>query len=360
MRNGGDASHGRWFEVGQADLGITRLTESRLGPPRDGEVLFEVEKFGFSANNVTYALLGSKLRYWDLFPAEAGWGRIPVWGYLRVVSSKVQGIEAGRRAFGLCPMGTRVLLRPERVGHATFGEGSPHRAGLSSVYNVYSWACPSRLSRGQDDALVVLRPLFWLSFTLDDYLARRDRPGQRVIVTSASSKAAIGLAHLLTARGVPVTGLTSSGRAAFVRSLSLYDETVAYDQVEALPADGAVLVDVAGRAALRDQIDRHVDRLSEMIVAGGTHGDAEALATATGDQRTTVFSAPQRIRELAQEWGWPALEERYQAALERFAADAGTWLEIRCHRGLEGAATVYHDVLSNASASAEAHLIDVC
>ena len=53
------------------------MTRAEVGPPPPGEVLFEVERFGFSANNVTYALLGDALRYWDLFPAEPGWGQIP-------------------------------------------------------------------------------------------------------------------------------------------------------------------------------------------------------------------------------------------------------------------------------------------
>ena len=274
MGQAGEANSGRWFEVGRADLSITRVVEAELGPADDGEVLFEVEKFTFSANNVTYALLGEALRYWDIFPAGPGWGQIPVWGYLRVVSSGVSGVEAGRRAYGLCPMATHVTLRPDRVGRSTFREGSLPRAGLSSVYNVYSWADADR----HEDARLVLSPAFWLSFTLDDYLARRANLDGRVIVTSASSKATIGLAHLLTRRGVPVAGLTSPGRAAFARSLSLYDQVLAYDQVESLPAAASAVVDFAGDAALRDRIDRHLGRRSELVIAGGTHGDASALA----------------------------------------------------------------------------------
>jgi hypothetical protein len=276
------------LEVSRADLSVTRVTRAEVGPPPPGEVLFEVERFGFSANNVTYALLGDALRYWDLFPAEPGWGRIPVWGYLRVLASAVPGLEPGRRAFGLCPMATHVLLRPERAGRATFTEGSTHRAGLSSVYNVYAWAGPP----AYDDALVVLRPVFWLSFTLDDHLARRADPGQPVIVTSASSKAALGLAHLLTRRGVPVTGLTSAGRVAFIEQRGAYDHVLGYDQVAALPAGPAALVDIAGDAALRDQVTAHLGQPGEVVIAGGTHGEAAALAAG-------AFSAPQHIRDRA-------------------------------------------------------------
>jgi hypothetical protein len=360
----GDVTQTRCFEVGRTDLGVTRVTGAGLGPPGPGEALFEVERFGFSANNVTYALLGESLRYWDLFPAGPGWGRIPVWGYLRVLASAAPGVAPGRRAFGMCPMATHVMLRPRRAGRATFTEGSPHRADLPSVYNVYAWAPPRAPGPpGDDDALVVLRPVFWLSFTLDDYLAQRARPDQRVIVTSASSKAAVGLGYLLARRGVPVTGLTSARRVVWAEGLEVYDQVLGYDQIGALPAGPATLVDIAGDAALRDEIGRHLGRACQAIVAGGTHGQAGPLAAGgthgqAGPLAAGVFSAPQRIRDRAGEWGWPVLERRYQAALEGFAAGAGSWLEVRRHRGLDAAARVYRAVLTDANPPAAAHVVE--
>src|SRR2546425_7186578 len=83
------------FELHRDDLSATRVLESDPPRPNAGEVAFAVERFGFSANNITYALLGERLRYWTLFPASAGWRRIPVWGYLRVIESRVAGIEEG-------------------------------------------------------------------------------------------------------------------------------------------------------------------------------------------------------------------------------------------------------------------------
>jgi uncharacterized protein DUF2855 len=338
------------LEVARTDLNVTRMTAGEPGAPRPGQALFAVERFGFSANNVTYALLGEHLRYWDLFPAEPGWGQIPVWGYLRVLASAVPGLEPGRRAFGLCPMATHVLLRPERAGRATFTEGSPHRAGLSSVYNVYAWAPGG--PPACDDALVVLRPVFWLSFTLDDYLAQRAEPDRPVIVTSASSKAALGLAYLLARRGVPVTGLTSARHLPFVASLEAYDQILGYDQVGALPAAPATLVDIAGDAAVRDAIGRRLGAGGEVVLAGGTHGEAGPLASGG-------FSAPRYIRDRAREQGWPELERRYQAALDGFAASTASWLEIRRHHGLDAAARVYRDVLTDASPPTAAHVIDL-
>ena len=343
---------GYCFEVRREDLTDTRMTGTGTGPPGEGEVLFAVERFGLSANNVTYAALGDALRYWELFPAEPGWGRIPVWGYLRVRSSRVPGIEAGRQAFGLCPMATEVTLRPVRAGQATFTEGSAYRSGLASAYNVYSWA-----DTGAPDAALVLRPVFWLSFTLDDYLSRQ-APGERpVLVTSASSKAALGLAYLLGRRGVPVTGLTSARHYPFVAGLGRYDQVVRYDQAEDLAAAGAVLADIAGNGALRDRIGRRGGRPAEIVSAGLTHPEASGAA---GARAGVSFFVPDEISARARDWGWPALERRYEDALGGFARSAGAWLRVVRHRGLDAADGVYQAILANQVGSpAEAHVIDM-
>lgn len=347
------------FEVDRRDLRVTRVAQAGAGPPRDGEVMFEVERFGLSANNVTYAVLGDALRYWDLFPAEAGWGRIPAWGYLRVRSSRVPGIEAGRRAFGLCPMATEVVLRPERAGRATFTEGSAHRSGLAGAYNVYAWA--DAVTPGTDDALVVLRPVFWLSFTLDDHLSRAAHADRTVIVTSASSKAAIGLAHLLARRGVTVIGLTSAPHLPFVDGLSLYHQVLPYERAEGLPAAGAVLVDIAGNAALRDRVSSNpAGGPAETVVAGLTHPAANGADPARANQPGVTFFVPDLIRDLAREWGWPVLEQRFQAALGSFASYAASWLTVIRHPGLGAVDDVYQSMLRSAvSSPADAHLIEL-
>ena len=112
------------------------------------------------------------------------------------------------------------------------------------------------------------------------------------------------------------------------------------------------MVDLAGDAALRDAIDRHLGRRAEVVIAGGTHGEAEPLAAG-------AFFAPKHIRARALEWGWPVLERRYQAALEGFAADAGAWLELRRDHGLDGAARAYRDVLNDVSPPAAAHVVEM-
>jgi len=331
------------FEVGRGELSRTRVVGAGSLEPGQGEVLFEVERFGFSANNITYALLGDEARYWDLFPAEPGWGRIPVWGYLRVTASGVPGVELGRRALGLVPMGTHVKLRAGRVRPGTFTEESSRRAGLSSVYKVYAWA-----DGPGDDALLVLRPVFWLSFMLDDYLT--GRPPDWVIVTSASSKAAIGLGWLLRRRGIRVTALTSAGHAEFAGRF--YDEVLTYEEVSGLDGAEAVLVDIAGNASVRDRVRARLGpRLAETVVAGSTHQADGAHAG--------MFSAPQRITKRAGELGWASLEQRFSTALAGFAASSARWLKIEHARGLDGAARVYEQVLAGAAKPDQAHIVEL-
>lgn len=350
------------LQVARDDLRRVRVVESNPAEPGPGGVLFQVERFGLSANNVSYALLGDRLGYWQFFPAGAGWGQIPVWGYLRAVVSRSSEVEVGRRAFGLCPMSTHLLMRPGRGDAAGFRDTSAHRSAVSSVYNVYFWADGGDAGSRIDDALVVLRPLFWLSFTLDDYLAERDGAASGVVVTSASSKAAIGLAHLLRQRGVPAIGLTSPQHTRFAEGLSLYEAVVAYDQLDALTTLAGTrpaVVDIAGNPSLRQMIGRRLaGRLASVVVAGSTHWGGSPASGGLPGEQSEFFFAPQRIRQLSRTWGWPTLEQRFAAALRQFAETA-TWINVETAHGIDGALHVYRQVLDNTAPPAVAHLIDL-
>jgi len=346
------------LQVARDDVHRVRVAETSPAEPGPGEALFEVERFGVSANNVTYALFGDELRYWDLFPAETGWGQIPVWGYLRAVASRSGEVETGRRAFGLCPMSTHVLMRPDRGDAAGFRDASVCRSAVPGVYNAYFWADGDSPGSRAGDLLVVLRPLFWLSFTLDCYLAEHDGLTSGAVITSASSKAAIGLAHLLRGRGVPTVGLTSPRHAGFVGETSEYGAVAGYDQLGALAAltgPRTTLIDVAGNPALRQEIGGQLaGRLTSVLVAGSTHGDGNPASSAADG----LFSAPRQIRDQTRRWGWPVLQQRFTAALDGFAASA-TWLTVETAHGIGGLARVYHGVLGNNSSPAVAHVVDL-
>jgi NADPH:quinone reductase-like Zn-dependent oxidoreductase len=339
------------FEVCPDDLRRVRAKREPAVCPAAGEVLCEVERFAFSANNLTYALLGERLGYWRVFPTRDGWGRIPAWGYLRVRESRSPDIRPGRRLFGLCPMATQVLLRPGRVTEAGFVDTAPHRMVLSSAYNSYSWLDTDPAYRPTlADELLLLRPLFWLSFMLADLLAeeRLLEHARTVLITSASSKAAIGTAHILSDSGARVVGLTSAAHAEVLIRRGSYQQVVPYEKVDALERQPTVLLDIAGGEALREEISaRLAESLLRTVIAGATHLDPSAATDAGGAGAESFLFVPERMRTRAHAVGWPELSRRYSSALLSFAADAREWLQIAPLRGADAIERAYFQTLEN-------------
>ena len=107
-------------------------------------VLFRIDTFGLTANNVTYAVVGDLMGYWRFFPtADDPWGRVPVWGFADVEASSHADVAEGERYFGYWPMSSHVLLEPVGVGPHGFTDGAAHRADLSPIYNRYQRAAPA-------------------------------------------------------------------------------------------------------------------------------------------------------------------------------------------------------------------------
>ena len=72
---------------------------------------------------------------------------------------------------------------------------------------------------------------------------------EQIIIVSASSKTAIGLAQgLHREKGRPeVVGLTSKRNLDFVKDLNSYDHVITYDELDNINIDSpAVMVDMAG------------------------------------------------------------------------------------------------------------------
>ena len=93
------------FLVQRDDLRRTKIAAAPGAgerPLEPGRVLLKVERFGFSANNITYATLGEVMSYWDFFPGPSGWGRVPVWGFATVVRSANDGIAEGSAFSDTC------------------------------------------------------------------------------------------------------------------------------------------------------------------------------------------------------------------------------------------------------------------
>jgi len=335
--------------VERADLHKSHLATGDIACG-DREVLLEIERFAFTANNITYAVAGdTAFGYWKFFPAPDPWGRVPVWGFARVLISKHADIRAGQRFYGYFPMGTHLLVRPDRVRPAGFVDGMAHRAALPSVYNYYQRA----IGDGSEEiAQMLLRPLFTTSFLLDDFLdVNAFFAARQVILSSASSKTSLGLAFELAHKRkgrVTIAGLTSPSNVAFVERLGFYDKIVTYGDLETLDRNVAsVFVDMAGNAGVLRRIHEHFsDTLRHSCTVGVTHWqDAARTVPILPGPEPTMFFAPSHIQRRNLDWGSGGLERRVAEDWRNFVADSSRWLEVVEHHGPNAMQRAYLEML---------------
>ncbi|MDI1364128.1 MAG: DUF2855 family protein, partial [bacterium] len=88
------------FVVDKTDLRHAEFRPATLPDLAEGEVRLAVDRFALTANNITYAVFGEAMRYWDFFPAAQGFGRVPVWGFATVEASNHPDIAVGQRFYG--------------------------------------------------------------------------------------------------------------------------------------------------------------------------------------------------------------------------------------------------------------------
>src|SRR5437588_4451951 len=355
------------FVVARDDLQQCKLIETQLphaaALPSDA-LLVRVDRFAFTANNIAYAVLGDELKYWQLFPAPQGFGNIPVWGFGEVTASNHPGVAVGERLFGYFPMATHLVIEAAEVSKRALRDGAAHRQGVAPVYNAYARITgdPAFAAR-QGDHQALLRPLFMLSFLVDDFLAENEFYGvRRVLLSSASSKTAFGLAHLLQARAdVKVIGLTSAGNADFVRSLACYDEVVTYDGVTSLASDSPVaFVDMAGNSGLREKLHRHFgEQMKYSGRIGLTHRSSSPDEPELPGAKPKWFFAPDQIRKRAREWGPGGVDKRLGEAWAGFAESLHRRLQVIESRGLAAVTQVYPDTLQGRIPPEQGHMLSL-
>jgi hypothetical protein len=345
------------IDVDRTNLSISRLNRSVAVDLQPGEVRLAVQSFALTSNNITYAVFGDGLKYWDFFPVgEEPWGRVPVWGFADVVESTIGDVAVGERVYGYLPMATELVVTPGRVDERGFTDMSEHRAPMAAAYNRYSKVVVDPMYRvDRESHQMVLWPLFMTSFMIDDYLGEKvlgDTSVTTVVLSSASSKTAIGAAFLLSRRpDLRIVGLTSSANEQFVQSLGCYHETVLYDAVEngsaVWPAGRAAYVDIAGNPSVTAGVHRiYEDDLVESTIVGGTHWDAPRESVSMPGPQPSFFFAPSQIAARTKEWGREGLDQRVGEAWHEFASWTDAWLEFRTTEGAESVEGLYHQMLA--------------
>ncbi|SET77289.1 DUF2855 family protein [Oceanicella actignis] len=323
------------------DIRRTRAVAAPERPLAPGEARLRVRRFALTANNVTYAASGDVLRYWQFFPVDEEWGLTPVWGFAEVERSLHPDLPEGARVYGFLPMAQAFVAAPERVTPAGFLDGAAHRRELPIIYNAYRRldALPP-MEEDMEDRMALLQPLYATSFLLFDYLRDNDWFGaEAFVLSSASSKTAIGLASLLAEAGRKVTGLTSAGNRAFVEGLGPYARVVLYDEIaQALPQAPSVFVDMAGSAPVREAVHARLgDALTRSIAVGTSHWDKFAPGMALPGPKPEFFFAPRQSEKRRAEWGRERIEAEIHGAWERLARDSRRWLKVTRVNGPEAA-----------------------
>ncbi|PCI59551.1 MAG: hypothetical protein COB37_11360 [Kordiimonadales bacterium] len=351
------------FIVSRSDIRSFKTeTSENATPLGDGEVLMKVDQFSFTANNITYAAFGDAMKYWDFFPANDGWGTVPVWGFADVVESNSGDVSVGERFYGYFPMSSHLRVTPAKASANGFFDGAAHRQHLSPIYNYYSNTKTDPGYNAEQEALQMLfRPLFMTSFLIDDFLDDNGFYGaKQVVLSSASSRTAYGLAFQLAQRSdIKVIGLTSDRNMAFVEGLGCYDKTVTYDNVSELDASlPTVYVDMAGSGPVRAAVHTHfAENLKYSCSVGASHWDDRGSNEDLPGAKPTLFFAPSQGQKRSKDWGEAGMQQRTGTAWLKFVEFAGKLTTVVESKGEDAISSVYTDTLTGNTNPTEGNIL---
>ena len=342
------------IEVKRDSITESRILESEVPSPQAGQVVVAIDKFALTANNVTYAVAGDMVGYWQFYPSEDPWGTVPVWGIGEVLESQHDGVAVGERLYGFFPMASHALLTLDADGARQYREVSDHRKDLPPVYNNYvRTATDPEFLQSMEDERCIYFPLFMTSYLIYDFLVDNGLfDAGQVVIGSASSKTAFGLAGLL--HGDPevdarVVGLTSTGNRAFVEGLGYYDQVVSYGDENELDAHTrAVYVDMSGNGALTAKVHGLLqDRLAYSCAVGATHWESFGSAGELPGPEPEFFFAPAQIEKREQEWGRGVIMSRAGEAVAGLVQAVSGGVEIQRLSDPEVASSTWTDLVEN-------------
>ena len=337
----------------------------------DGEVLVKVNKFAYTANNITYAVVGDLIGYWQFFPAMGensdDYGVIPVWGFAEVVASKVEGIPIGDRLFGYFPPASHLKMVPTRVREHSFIDGAEHRSKLPSAYNRYRRVSAEKdYDPAMDNATMMLFPLHLTSFCIWDVLQDKDwYAAKQIIILGASSKTSTGLAYALKAdTSAPrMIGVTSSRNLEMVCGLNLYDQSITYDSLDLIDSTiPSVIVDMSGNSNVLLALHTVLaDNMKWCINVGITHWDQATKRPKDGiiTQRSEFFFAPSHIQRRIKEWGPNGFNQRTSTFMMETAIKTQEWLTFKKISGLLEMAKIHQAVAQGKIPANEGLIIEL-
>ena len=341
----------------KSDLTKTRIIESQDFNLDEGEIAVVIENFAFTANNVTYGVAGDTIGYWQFFKTTEDennlWGCIPVWGFGKVIESNSVEINIGERLFGYFPPANMLSLKPIKITDQSFSDGKDHRGDLPAVYNNYiRLSGDADYESEMDNIRSLLFPLHITSFCICDALEEKDYYGaEQILIVSASSKTAIGLAQgLEEASSSPsIIGLTSQKNLDFVKNLGCYDEVITYDEISSVNFQNkSVIVDMAGSREILGTLHGSLrDNMLKCLTVGMTHWDndvtaEDALGQAMLRERTEFFFAPAHIQKRVKDWGYDGYNQKTNEFMKTRSLQSSHWMKIREVNGIENFISIYN------------------
>lgn len=336
--------------IDKSDITHSRISELEIQKIEDGEVLLKVDEYAFTTNNITYAVIGHKLGYWNFFPVDKTWGIVPVWGYATIVESRCKDLEAGQVYYGYFPMSDYLKVKPGKVSSGGFSDMADHRQSLPPIYNYYSNISVDPVYSGDyKEYMPIVRPLFTTSFL--NYYFLKDHnfyDADQVILTSASSKTAMGIAYMLKVNqekdNKKVIGITSERNIRFVKQTGFYDEVIGYDSViENLNIKPSVLVDLLGSGQVLNIIESFLDgQLKYISLIGLTDWEA---GMGKASSKSEFFFAPTQAQKLFKEWGPIEANQKIGQGLMQFVDTIQDWIDIVNVSSYENLALLYHEML---------------
>jgi len=351
------------FQVNKKDIRNYKIKELTIPEIGEGEVLFRIDRYAFTANNTTYAVLGDMLKYWNFFPADEENGIVPVWGFAEVVASKNEAINIGDYYYGYYPMSTYLKVEPVKNTNFGFVDGAAHRQEMAAIYNFYELTKNVMSQPLVLDYAPIFRPLFTTGF-LSYYFLKETNffNAKNIILTSASSKTALAQAYMLHQNAIEdgnnIIGLTSLKNKAFVEQTGFYNQVLTYNQVDQIPIDDAIIIDFTGRGSLINEIFEHLgDHLKYASMIGLT--DWQANRSNIVFPKAKMFFAPGVAQEYGKKWGQGELMKRIGNSLHSFLPIAKKWMDVKYTDNHDDLAKLYMDTMEGNVSPATGCLVKI-
>ncbi|KAL2784941.1 hypothetical protein BJX66DRAFT_315868 [Aspergillus keveii] len=141
-----------------------------------------------TSNNLTYALLGDILHWWDTYPVpenapapyndRTAWGVVPAWGFATVLESTIPEITSETKIWGYWPASAHVvdltLSKNEDDPETHWIETSLHRAAVLPLYNRYIISTSDTTDEARHAWESAVRPIWQCGYVLSEYVFTPD------------------------------------------------------------------------------------------------------------------------------------------------------------------------------------------